>query len=161
MCEAEGMALAPWGALGRGLFKPEDEHAAPDREGRKGQQTDSTKLVTAALEKIAKKKDTLITSIALAYVMHKSPHVYPIVGGRKVDHLKGNIAALKIELSDEEIDEIDGAAPFDIGFPYSMLYEFGGQKYNTRMDTKDIFLVKPAAHLDTVQKGRPPKPRQE
>lgn len=30
----------------------------------------------------------------LAYVMHKTPNVFPIVGGRRIEHLKGNIEAL-------------------------------------------------------------------
>ena len=47
--------------------------------------------------------------------MHKTPNVFPIVGGRKTSHLKGNIDALKIKLSEEDIDEIDAAYPFEIG----------------------------------------------
>lgn len=53
--------------------------------------------------------------------MHKAPYVFPIVGGRNTKHLKGNIEALGVELSREEIDELDGAAPFDYGFPMSMM----------------------------------------
>ena len=49
--------------------------------------------------------------------MHKVPHVFPIVGGRKIEHLKGNIEALGLELSDEDMNDIDDAAPFDVGFP--------------------------------------------
>lgn len=47
-----------------------------------------------------------------------------------MEHLKG------IELTDEEMDETDGGAPFDIGFPLSMAFEYGGGKYNTRMSTR-------------------------
>ncbi|MES2481469.1 MAG: aldo/keto reductase, partial [Pseudomonadota bacterium] len=46
-----------------------------------------------ATEAIAKKKNTQITSVALAYVMHKAPHVFPIVGGRTVGHLKEKMLA--------------------------------------------------------------------
>lgn len=34
-------------------------------------------------------------------------YVFPIVGGRKVSHLEGNIAGLGVALTDEEIKEID------------------------------------------------------
>lgn len=117
--------------------------------------------VATALDKLAKKKNTQITSIAMAYVMHKSPYVFPIVGGRKVEHLKGNIEGLSVELSDEEIDEIEDAAPFKVGFPLSLLFEYGGGKHNTRMSFKDIFLVKPAGHFDVVEKVGAPRPRKE
>jgi aryl-alcohol dehydrogenase-like predicted oxidoreductase len=49
--------------------------------------------------------------------MHKAPYVSPISGGRKTDHVKGNITALALSLSDEEMTEIDNAWPFDISFP--------------------------------------------
>lgn len=60
--------------------------------------------ISKVLEQIAK-KNTQITSVALAYVMQKTPYVFPIVGGRKIDHLKDNIEGLSLHLSDEEIME--------------------------------------------------------
>ncbi|KAL8728107.1 MAG: hypothetical protein Q9166_005632 [cf. Caloplaca sp. 2 TL-2023] len=159
MCESEGMAMAPWAALGSGLFKTEEQLEQTKEEGRKmAPPSEETRKISAALNKIAKAKGTALTSIALRYVMHKSPYVFPICGGRKIEHLEGNIEALAIELTDEEVDEIDAALPFDVGFPMSMLFELGGEKYNTRMSTKDIFLVNTTTNLDTVQKGKPPKP---
>lgn len=160
MCEAEGMAIAPWGALGRGNFRAEADYAKAKEEGRKmAPPSEGQKKVSAALEKLAKEKATAITSVALAYVMHKYPYVYPIVGGRKIDHLKGNIEALGVELSDGEVDEIEAAMPFDVGFPMNMM--FSSQPYSTRMTSKDIMLLKPAVHLDTVQKARQPRAHQD
>ncbi|KAL8916456.1 MAG: hypothetical protein Q9172_006300 [Xanthocarpia lactea] len=158
MCEDEGMAMAPWSALGGGLFKTDEQLEQTKGEGRQmNQPSEQTRKISAALSKIAKAKGTAITSIALRYVMHKSPNVYPIVGGRKIEHLKGNIEALAIELTDEEVNEIDAALPFDVGFPMNMLFEMGGEKYNTRMSTKDIKLVNTTSNLDTVQKSKPPQ----
>ena len=59
--------------------------------------------------------------VAIAYVLHKTPYVFPIVGGRKVEHLKQNIQALDISLSPEQIRRIDGAKPFDVGFPNNII----------------------------------------
>ncbi|KAK8219303.1 hypothetical protein M8818_001037 [Zalaria obscura] len=156
MCAAEGMGVAPWSALGGGKFKTEEQRKAS--EGRNmGEASEQEIQISKALEKIANEKGTLITSVALAYVMHKAPNVYPIVGGRKIDHLKGNIEALSLKLTKEEIDEIDDAAPFDIGFPLNFL--FMGQRYDMSKDTKDVFLVKANAHLDTLPKQQPITPR--
>ena len=162
MCEDEGMALAPWGALGQGLFKTEEELEKSKGEGRNmGGPTDQTRAISNVLNKIAKAKGTAITSIAQAYVMHKSPYVYPIVGLRKIEHLKSNIEALGVELSDDEVGEIEAAVPFEIGFPLSMMYEHSGGKYNTNMGPKDIWLLKSAAVLDEVQKPKPPRPHKD
>ncbi|KAK8212037.1 aryl-alcohol dehydrogenase-like protein [Phyllosticta capitalensis] len=166
MCQDEGMALAPWGALGGGNFKTEEQFKAVQEgkaEGRKMWGPSEEQLaISRVLEKIAKTKapGTHLTGVALAYVMHKSPYVFPIVGIRKKEHLEGNIAALRIELTQEEMNEIDDATSFTCGFPMSFLFEFmGNQKYRVGMSTGDIGLVKAAGYIDTVPKPQPIKPR--
>jgi aryl-alcohol dehydrogenase-like predicted oxidoreductase len=74
MAEAEGMALAPWGALGRGQFMKPEDFEKKDGGRKTGNQSEKVKAISAVLDKLATKKGTLITSIALAYVMHKSPY---------------------------------------------------------------------------------------
>lgn len=73
MCLSEGMALAPWGVLGGGHFKTKEQRE--NGEGRKNfvrvAFTGKEERVSLVLEEIAEKKRTLITSVALAYVMHK------------------------------------------------------------------------------------------
>jgi diketogulonate reductase-like aldo/keto reductase len=155
MVEAEGMGLAPWGAIGRGWFKSREEYQRADREGRKmADQPEKYARIADKLEEIAsrKGKNVLITSIALAYVMHKAPYVFPIVGGRKVSHLQGNIDALGIKLSQDEIDEIDGAEPFDIGFPMNFLFGYGGKQFKTGMGPNDINLLTTTTRIETVPK---------
>lgn len=160
MCEDEGMGLAPWGVLGRSLFKTDEQLEETKGQGRQTSgPSEQSRAVSAALNKIAQAKDVGITGVALRYVMHKSPYVIPIVGGRKIEHLKGNIEALRIELTDEEIDEIDKAVPFDVGFPMSLLFEMGGKRYNTRMSPSDISLLNTNTNLDTVQRAKAPAPR--
>lgn len=120
MVRDEGMALAPWGSLGGGNFKTEEQRKA--QEGRAVQPNEKQIKTSLALESVAKRKNTIITSVALAYVMQKAPYVFPIIGGRTTDHLKGNIEALTLELTKEDIKEIEGAVPFDIGFPNTFFY---------------------------------------
>jgi len=162
MVRDEGMSLAPWGALGQGQFLTEADRKTKEG-GRQNKASDDALKVSAALEAISKRRgDVPLTSLALAYVMKKYPYVYPIVGGRKIDHLKGNIEALEVELSDEEIQEIDGATDFQVGFPMNFIFEFGGgQKYKTDMNGKNVGLLRAAANLDTVDYPKPIKPHKE
>lgn len=138
------MGLAPWGALGGGAFKSAEQRKS--QEGRQVQASEEQIKISEVLEKVAQRKETAITSIALAYVMHKTPYVFPIVGGRNVDHLKGNIEALKIRLSKEDIKEIEGAAPFDPGFPSTMLYRGEEPEH-----VNDVWLLSMAAKFDYVR----------
>lgn len=160
MCRDEGMALCPWSALGGGNFKSEEDRKIKEQNehgGRNlGAASDKYVQVSAALEKVAKKHSTLITSVALAYVMQKVPNVFPIVGGRKIDHLKGNIEALKLKLSEEDIKEIEGAHPFDVGFP--MNFVFMGQDDTVNLKSEDITLLAANTNLKSQQQPQAIRP---
>jgi hypothetical protein len=54
-------------------------------------------------------------------MINRTPYVFPIVGGRKVEHLKGNIEALSLRLDEDEMGKIDNAYGFEIGFPHEFL----------------------------------------
>ena len=155
MCADEGMGLAPWGSLGGGNFKTKKQREAMNGEGRNlGPASENHVKLTDALEKVADRKSTAITSVALAYVLHKAPYVFPIVGGRKLEHLKGNIEALGLELSDEDMAEIDGAAPFDVGFPLNFL----SRKPGGAKGPGDVWLMAAAGNFDYVEGSKPIKP---
>lgn len=47
--------------------------------------------------------------------------MFPIIGGRKVEHLKSNLAALSIRLTPEQIGKLEAIEEFDLGFPSSMV----------------------------------------
>lgn len=146
------MGLAPWGALGGGKFKSEADRNASNKEGRAGDASENQVKVSQVLEKIAKRKNTIITSVALAYVMHKTPYVFPIVGGRKVEHLKGNIEALGLELTTEEMKEIESAAPFEKGFPHDT---FATKQDHTEIGPGDVWIAKMAGIFDFVENTKP------
>lgn len=57
------------------------------------------------------------STVAIAYVMQKAPYVFPVVGGRKVEHFTANMEALDIVLKPEHIAYLESIIPFDIGFP--------------------------------------------
>jgi aryl-alcohol dehydrogenase-like predicted oxidoreductase len=49
----------------------------------------------------------IITVAAIAYVMYKTPYVFPIIGGRKPEHLKANIEVLDVSLSEERMQFLE------------------------------------------------------
>jgi hypothetical protein len=53
--------------------------------------------------------------------MQKVPYCFPIIGGRKVEHLLSNIESFDISLSSEQIAFLEGVLPFDPGFPTTMI----------------------------------------
>ncbi|KAJ9141633.1 Aryl-alcohol dehydrogenase [Coniochaeta hoffmannii] len=147
MARMWGMALAPWDVLGGGMFQTKkaiEERKAKGEglrplyvgPGEEAKQSPDQEAISAALEKVAAEHGVeSITAIALAYVMSKAENVFPIVGGRKVEHLKDNIKALTIKLTDEQIKYLESVKPFDLGFPSAFLgtdpYVTG---FNARLD---------------------------
>lgn len=99
----------------------------------------------------------LLLDQALAYVMHKTPNVFPIIGGRKIEHLKANVEALRIQLSKEDLEAIEDAIPFDPGFPMNFLTR--GQKWDVNGSLMNSTLMKNAAHVDALPRLQPIKPR--
>lgn len=124
LSRADGMAISPWGVLGQGMFKTKAQREAAKTEGRQiwWPATEEEQKVIDKLEEVADRKKTTMQAIATSYVFHKTPYVFPILGGRKVEHLKSNIEALSIHLDRTDMDEIDMARgkAFDLGFPQNL-----------------------------------------
>jgi aryl-alcohol dehydrogenase-like predicted oxidoreductase len=163
MCRDEGMGLLPYGTLGQGRFQTEASFAEREKNnpGRKMKPTSAVeKKVSQILEKISKAKNTELTSVALAYVMQKTPYVFPIVGGRKLEHIKGNVAALSVSLTEGEIKEIEGAYEFDFGFPSTFLSGtlISGAPPQTAEGPGDVWLTKLLGNFDWVEAEKPIKP---
>lgn len=117
-----GMAVAAWGALGGGKFQRPEEVAEKKSKGETQRstmkQTEEEQKMSAALAKVADAHGVKsLTAVALAYVRSKAPNVLPLVGGRKIEHLKDNIKGLEIKLSAKEIEFLESQMDFDIGFP--------------------------------------------
>ncbi|KAF9479449.1 arylalcohol dehydrogenase [Pholiota conissans] len=129
MARSEGMALAPWNVLSGGKFRSDAEEEKRRQTGEGGrtyagpwERNEKEKIVCKALEKVAAEIGAKsITSVAIAYVMQKAPYVFPIIGGRKVEHLLANLEALEIDLSDAQIKELEEVVEFQPGFPFSMI----------------------------------------
>ncbi|KAF9522052.1 Aldo/keto reductase [Crepidotus variabilis] len=157
MARSEGLALAPWNVVGGGKFRTDEEEERRRQTGENGrtafglawERNDREKAVSKALEKVAGEVGVKhITAVAIAYVLQKAPFVFPIVGGRKVEHLEANIEALSISLSEEQIKYLESVTEFDLGFPLTMI----GDGANPSP------WISLSAHLDPKPQARPFRP---
>jgi aryl-alcohol dehydrogenase-like predicted oxidoreductase len=62
-----------------------------------------------------------MSTVAIAYLMQKTPYVFPVVGGRKVDNLLANAEGTQIALSEQQIEYLESILPFDPGYPNTMI----------------------------------------
>lgn len=162
MAREEGMGLAPWGPVGEGRFKPRAVLEKMQQGNRGLPITQKDRAVSAVLEKVADRKGCTLYQVAVAYVLHKATYVFPLVGSTKAEHLESNIEALGIELSEEDIKEIEQAYPFDHGFPHTFLSgsHFEGENAESRgvAGPQDVGWTKWATTVDWVEPSKPITP---
>ena len=84
----EGIAFIPWFPIATG------DLAAPD----------------SPVADIARELDASPSQVALAWLLQISPVVLPIPGTRSVDHLRENLGAATLELSEEELARLNALA---------------------------------------------------
>ena len=159
MCHAEGMGICPWGALGSGAFKTTAQRQqiakSNQNPGRQAHMRVVDIEVSKVLETIAAHHQVPMTSVALAYVMQKAPYVYPIVGGRTVEHLQENIAALTLRLSRMDIQDIERVYEFDMGFPNTYIFQGADKEAHPRNST----FLNMAATFDFPDSPQPVMPK--
>ncbi|KAF8217672.1 arylalcohol dehydrogenase [Mycena galopus ATCC 62051] len=133
MAREHGMALCAWNVLASGKLRSDAEEERREKSGEQGRdlkldnngwkRTEIEKKVSNALEKVAKEVGVgdNVPAVAIAYLLHKAPYVFPMVGGRKPEHLMKNIEALTISLSPEQIAYLESIVPFEPGFPHNIV----------------------------------------
>ncbi|MFI8166122.1 aldo/keto reductase family oxidoreductase [Streptomyces sp. NPDC086081] len=66
-----------------------------------------TPLQSTALSAVAARLDTTPMSVALAWLLHRSPNILLIPGTSSVAHLRENVTGAGLSLSSEELTELD------------------------------------------------------
>ncbi|OLD47003.1 MAG: hypothetical protein AUI63_04480 [Gemmatimonadetes bacterium 13_1_40CM_2_60_3] len=61
------------------------------------------------LRRVAERKGATPAQIALAWLLAQKPWIVPIPGTRNMDHLEENLGVIKVQLTPEDLREIDGA----------------------------------------------------
>ncbi len=118
MLEKLGIGFVPYSPLGKGFLTGKmDENTelgSSDfrstiprftREARKANQA-----MVDLLAQIATKKKTTPAQIALAWLLGQKPWIVPIPGTTKLSRLQENIGAVEVELTADDLREIESAA---------------------------------------------------
>ncbi len=116
-CEELGIGLVPYSPLGRGYLTGKiDETTTYDssdirsRNPRfKPEAIKANRAVIDLLETIAAQKVGTPAQIALAWLLAQKPWIVPIPGSRKLERLDENIGSVNIQLTPEDLRQIDQA----------------------------------------------------
>jgi aryl-alcohol dehydrogenase-like predicted oxidoreductase len=116
-CAELGIGFVPFSPLGRGFLTGKiDENSTFDPSDLRSRSPRFTKeairnnlALIDWLKVFAAKKRASPAQIALAWLLAQKPWIVPIPGSRKLSHLDENIAATEIELTKEDLQEIENA----------------------------------------------------
>jgi aryl-alcohol dehydrogenase-like predicted oxidoreductase len=113
-----GIGFVPFSLLGKGFltgtidesttFDSSDfRNAIPrfDPEARK-----ANRAFVELLARVAERKNATIAQIALAWLLAEKPSIVPIPGTTKVERLNENIAAADVDLTSDDLRELESAA---------------------------------------------------
>jgi aryl-alcohol dehydrogenase-like predicted oxidoreductase len=81
------------------------------------------------LKKFAAKKGATPSQIALAWLIAQKPWIVPIPGTRNMDHLNENLGAMDVQLTPEDLREIDARV--------SKVKVYGGRMNAMQMELVD------------------------
>jgi aryl-alcohol dehydrogenase-like predicted oxidoreductase len=112
-----GIGFVPYSPLGRGFLTGRyrsHEHIGEGDFRRfdprfSRDNFDSNLAIVKAVEELAAAKDVSAAQIALAWVQHQGEDIVPIPGTTTRRHLESNVAAVSLELSDDELARLSNA----------------------------------------------------
>ena len=117
-CDELGIGFVPYSPLGKGFltgaigkntklpegdFRSTTPRFAPEA-------IEKNQAFVDLLKRVATEKSATPAQIALAWLLAQRPHIVPIPGTTKLHRLEENIGAADIELTDEDLREIDEGA---------------------------------------------------
>jgi aryl-alcohol dehydrogenase-like predicted oxidoreductase len=118
VCEKLGIGFVPWSPLGMGYltgkvnpstnFDPVYDLRASARFPRfTPEALQANRPVVDLLQRIAERKEATPAQVALAWLPAQKPWIVPIPGTTKLEHLEENLGALNVELTAEDLREIE------------------------------------------------------
>ena len=116
--EELGIGFVPFSPLGKGFLTGKiDQHAAftsDDIRNTIPRFTPEARKANLALvdllETTAQRKNATPAQIALAWLLAQKPWIVPIPGTRKLQRLDENLGALRVELTQDDLRNIESAA---------------------------------------------------
>jgi aryl-alcohol dehydrogenase-like predicted oxidoreductase len=118
-CHELGIGFVAYSPLGRGFLtgqikKPEDLAADDYRRFSprfQGENFTRNLALVGKIEQLAAEKGCTSSQLALAWVLSRGEHIFPIPGTKRVRFLEENAGATQVRLTGQDLSSIDQIAP--------------------------------------------------
>ena len=121
-CRRLGVGFVPYSPLGRGFLTGQIKSPADLAEDDyrrhsprfQGENFDRNLKLVAEVQRLAKQKGCTPAQLALAWVLAQGNDIVPIPGTKRRKYLEENLAALDVQLSADDLKQIDSVAPKNV-----------------------------------------------
>jgi len=128
------LGLMVWSPLAGGLLSGKYGRDVESGEGRRANfdfppvNKDKAFDIIDVMREIATAKDVTVAQIALAWLLHQPAVTTVIVGANKPQQLADNLASVNVELSDDELAQLDEVSQLAPEYPGWMLERQGADR---------------------------------
>ncbi len=124
LCEDQGLAVLPWSPLAGGLLSGKFDLEKPGPEGARRSTFDfppvdleRAAVVLKAMRAVAAETGVSVARVALAWQLTRPFVTSVIIGAKTPEQLQDNLAAVDVQLSPEQIAELDEASALPSEYP--------------------------------------------
>ena len=124
MLKSEGVGLMVWSPLAGGLLSGKYGRDQPGEAGSRRTTFDFPPVNRArafdcidVMRPIARAHDVSVAQIALAWLLHQPQVTSVIIGAKRPDQLADNIAATKVHLTRDDLQQLDAASQLPAEYP--------------------------------------------
>ena len=126
MAEALGLGVTAWSPLAGGVLTGKyaggkaEADARMNSEMMKGynRADERARAVVAEVQAVAREVGRSPAQVALAWLRHRPSPIIPIVGARRLEQFRDNLACLDLRLDESQVERLDAASRVELGFPH-------------------------------------------
>ena len=118
-CRELGVGITAYGVLSRGLISghwTKDRSTAPNDFRSHSPRFSNENIghnlhLVEELRRVAESKGVTVAQLAIAWVLSRGVDVVPLVGARRRERLREALGAMKVTLTDDDVQQIERAVP--------------------------------------------------
>jgi aryl-alcohol dehydrogenase-like predicted oxidoreductase len=139
LCESEGLGIVPWGPLGGGFLTGKYQQGKRPQKASQGRiavmdegteehwdlrSTEKNWKILELMAEIADAHQCTFSQIAISWLLSRPGVCSVLVGARTLDQLNENLGAVDLQLSDQQIEQLNQASEPASIYPYRFIKNY-------------------------------------
>src|SRR5271165_1505416 len=126
MAEALGLGVTAWSPLAGGVLTGKYVEGKAEADGRMNNEMmkgfnradEHARRVVSEVQAVARDVGRSPAQVALAWLRQRPVPIIPIVGARRLEQFRDNLACLDLQLNTSLVERLDTASQIELGFPH-------------------------------------------